>query len=190
MSWNRTIKQDLAGEPAGVRAAVLRYLNRREYTQGELRQRLRERGAAAADIEAALEYVQERGFQDDARAAESYIRQRLAYAPRGRALLKQELKERGISSGLAAALLEEHYPPELERELLQRLLQKEARLEQAQLEKARLAAEPSAAGAAQKARRLRQKMARRLLAKGFRQSLVIEELAEWLPAAEETDFME
>ena len=157
-------------------AAVLRYLNRREYTLAELRQRLKERGAAAADIEAALEYVRERSYQDDTRAAQSHIRQRLAYAPRGRALVKQELKERGLSPEQAAALLEEHYPPEMEQELLQRLLQKEA--------------EPLVLSDAQKARKLRQKIARRLLAKGFSQSLVMEALAEWLPAVEDLDYMD
>jgi regulatory protein len=195
MSWNRTPKQDLAGGPALVLETALRYLSRREYMAAELRQRLKERGAAAEDIEAALEYLQGRGYQDDARAAESHIRQRLAYAPRGRALVKHELKERGLSSVLCNALLEEHYPPEMERQLLQRLLAKEAqfgqtRLEQAQLVQAQPEIGPSSFGNAQNTRKLRQKMARRLLAKGFEQSLVLEVLKDWLPQEDDVFFVD
>jgi regulatory protein len=220
MSWNNIPKQDLAGEPAKVRAAALRYLGRREYTAVELRRRLAERGATATDIEAVLEYLQGRGYQDDARAAESHIRQRLQYAPRGRALVRQELKARGLAAELCAAMLDEHYPPEMERKLLQRLLSKEAQpeqarheqdqleqtqtvqsqleqtqleqtqLEQAQLGQTQLDVEPLSRGFVHKARRLRQKIARRLLAKGFSQSLVIEALEEWLPPVEDSNFMD
>jgi len=195
MSWTRAPKQDLAKEPEGVRAAVLRYLSRREYTAAELRQRLKDRGAVSADIEAALNYVQERGYQNDARAGESHIRQRLQYAPRGRALVSQELKERGLSFELNAALLDEYYPVKTELELLQRLLAKEARLEQERLEQASPEPAPLEEGPpqfadAQKTRRLRQKMARRLLAKGFSQSLVMEALNEWLPQNYDEGFMD
>lgn len=171
MSWNRTYKQDLAGDASRVRAAALRYLGRREYSAAELRVRLEKRGAAPEDIDAVLEYVFERGYQDDARAGESHIRQRLQYTPRGRALVRQELKERGLSNELSAALLDEYYPPEAERDILRRLLAKEA------------APKISLSGPddAQNARRQRHKMARRLLAKGFCQAAVIDAMAEWLP---------
>jgi regulatory protein len=176
MSWISTTKQDLAGEPELTRAAVLRYLGRREYTASELRRLLQQRGAAPADIEAALSYARERGYQDDARAAESHIRRRLAYAPRGRALLRRELQELGVARELSAALLAEHYPPEAERELLLRILPK---------------TELPSPGDAREARRQRQKMARRLLAKGFDQTAVLEALAEWLPLADgEDEFMD
>ena len=174
MSWSSNPKQDLAGEAALTRAVVLRYLGYREYTAAELCRRLKERGATATDIEAALAYVQERGYQDDVRAGESHIRQRLQYAPRGRALARQELIVRGLSSELSTALLEEHYPPEEEGELLRRLLSK---------------VEVPSRCDGQKARRLRQKMARRLLAKGFSQTAVMDALAEWLPLADEEDYI-
>ena len=205
MSWTRLPKQDLDGETDLVRKALLRYLGRREYTTVELRQRLKERGATDADIAAALSYAKERGYQDDARAGESHIRQRLHYAPRGRALVRQELMERGLPAGLCSTLLDEHYPPEEEQKLLRRLLAKEvclekspskqtqleqAQLEQAQQGQAQLGAELSAHGDAQKAQRLRRKMARRLLAKGFCRSAVIEALEEWLPKTDEEYFVD
>ena len=188
MSWSKPSKQDLAGEPALVRAAALRYLGRREYTAAELRQRLTERGAQAADIVEVLECLRQGGYQSDARTAEVHIRQRICYAPRGRALVAQELKERGVSAGLVSAALQEHYPPEAEQELLQRLLAKEARHEQAGLEQAGPEAAASSLGSGQKTQRQRQKLARRLLAKGFRQSLVLQALEEWLPLADDNGY--
>ena len=164
-------RQDLAGEPELTVAAALRYLGRREYSAAELRQRLANRGATAADIESTLEYVRERGYQNDARAGECHIRRRIQYTPRGRALVRQELMELGITSELCTALMDEHYPPELEQELLRRLLAKESLAEAQEFE----------TFATQKRRLLRDKLARRMLAKGFRQSLVIEMLQEWLP---------
>jgi len=177
MSWSRSPKQDLEGNPELVRAAALRYLGRREYTAVELRQRLKERGAAVEDIETVLDYVQERGYQSDARAGESHIRGRLQYAPRGRSLLRRELQARGVSAELCVTLLQEYYPPE--REVLRCLLAKEAALKAEQLQ----------ADDAQQARRLRQKMVRRLLAKGFGQATVMEELAEWLPPPDDDDYL-
>lgn len=172
MSWTKKPRQDLAGEPQLAQKAALRYLGRREYTAFELKKRLRERGADAEAISAALQYVQERGYQDDARAGESHIRQRLQYALRGRALVRQELRERGITNELAEALLQEHYPREAERDLLKRLLARE---------------EPPRPADREEARRLWLKMVRRLAAKGFEQGAVIEELSAWVPEAPELD---
>jgi regulatory protein len=185
MSWTKVPKQDLSEEPSLVYAAVLRYLSRREYTAAELRKQLEERGAAVNAIDAALSYAQEHGYQDDARAGEALIRQRLNYSPRGRAFVRQELKERGLSFELSMALLDRYYPPETERVLLQRLLSKETQLEQTQPR-----AKPLLLEDAQKAWRLRQKLARRLLAKGFCRSLVMEVLEELLPQKDDGFFME
>jgi SOS response regulatory protein OraA/RecX len=74
--------------------------------------------------------------------------------------------ELGISAGLSEALLAEQYPPQAEREVLQGLLAK--------------AEQPP--GSALEKRRLKAKIARRLLAKGFAQATVLEALEEWLPA--------
>ncbi|MCL1816670.1 MAG: recombination regulator RecX [Clostridiales bacterium] len=160
------IKQDLTGDGELVRKAALRYLGRREYSAFELRQRLERRGASLHDIKAAIAYAQSNRYLDDGRAAEAHIRQRLNYAPRGRALIAYELKERGISQQIGDTLLEIHYPTELERELLLALLAKETKLEQDRMNKKELW-------------KLRQKVARRLLAKGFPQDLVMEVLEEW-----------
>ena len=167
MVWTETPRQDLAGQPQRqVTDAALRYLSRREYTACELRQRLNERGADSAAIEETLLYLRERAYQSDARASESHIRQRLCSAPRGRALIRQELEARGIDAELAERLLDEHYPPQTERALLKRLLDKETA--------------PSPANTEQ-ARRFGQKLLRRFTAKGFERSMLMEELANILP---------
>lgn len=166
MSWTKHPRQDLAGEAELTVKAALRYLGRREYTARELEKRLSERGADVDSIAGALQYAQERGYQDDARAGESHIRQRLQYAPRGRALVRQELRTRGISAQLTESLLNEHYPQEAERGLIRRLLEK---------------TQPPRPANQAEARRLWLKTARHLAAKGFEQSLLAEELTAWLP---------
>ncbi|MCL1976429.1 MAG: RecX family transcriptional regulator [Firmicutes bacterium] len=173
MGWNRTLKQDLAGETELTRIAAIRYLGRREYSAAELRQRLSERGAAAADIEAALVYVKERGYQDDARAGEVLIRRRTQYSQCGQALMRQELIKLGYSAELCSSLLEEHYPLEMERDILQRLL-----------------AKTNKPADAQKLQNLRKRMLRRLVAKGFQYSFIIEALQEWLPSFDDEYYID
>jgi len=170
MAWAENSGQDLAGQSQQqVADAALRYLGRRDYTAWELSQRLHERGAASADIKETLQYLRQRAYQSDERAGESHIRRRLSSAPRGRELVRQELLVRGIAEELVASLLDEHYPPQAEYALLKRLLDKEDTPRPANPEQAR---------------RLWQKMMRRYTAKGFEQTMLLEELAVRLPGVE------
>lgn len=157
-------KQDLADQPKQVLPAALRYLGRREYTAAELRQRLSARGAAAEDIEEALAYLIQRKFQDDERAALAHIHDRLRFAPRGRLLIRQELRQRGLDDELISRLLDEHYPPPAERQALERYVAAQ-RIEST--------SEP------QEQQKRWLKLARRAAAKGFRQSDIVAVLEAW-----------
>lgn len=170
MSWHKRPQQDLADEPERVLAQALRYLAQREYTALELRRRLKERGAPPDAIDEALEYLQQHGYQDDARAAAAHIRQRRHFAPRGRLLVRQELRERGLAGEAIELLLDEHYPAEEEPAAL-RQFYGQALYTQAEDEAAR--------------RKLWLKLARRAAAKGFAQSVIIAVLGEHLPGVGE-----
>lgn len=78
-----------------IRQICLRLLAMREHSQFELHQKLQVRGHAAEDIQAVLQDLSDRGWQNDQRFAEAYARQRLqkGYGP---LKLRFELQQKGI----------------------------------------------------------------------------------------------
>ncbi|RUO79030.1 regulatory protein RecX [Pseudidiomarina taiwanensis] len=92
-----------------ARETVLRLLARREHSQLELRQKLRQRGFTQTQIEAALNYVGERGYQSDRRFAESWLRQSIAKGD-GPTKIAAAAQHKGIRSELLNELLDELEP--------------------------------------------------------------------------------
>lgn len=76
---------------------AISYLARREHSAHELNQKLSRAGFEQAEIEQTLTHLIESGLQSDYRFAESYIRSR-ANRGYGKQRIKQELKEKGLSS--------------------------------------------------------------------------------------------
>jgi regulatory protein len=90
---------------------ALRRLARRDHSEAELRQALRERGHTADEIEEALARLRERRWLDDGAYAERFARRRLVHHGLGRSRIRRGLRERGVSreqaeAGLQAALRE------------------------------------------------------------------------------------
>ena len=79
--------------------AALRFLGPRPRSIREVRQRLRRRGLAAEDIEGVVARLQDLGYLDDAAFADFWIENRESFRPRGKRLLEQELRQRGIDTG-------------------------------------------------------------------------------------------
>jgi regulatory protein len=77
-------------------SAAMRALDQRMQTGQELRTRLRRKDFDPATIDAALEKLAEYGFLNDERFAELWIENRLAHRPRGKRMLEQELRQKGI----------------------------------------------------------------------------------------------
>lgn len=90
----------------------------REHSRAGLARKLKQKGHETAEVESALDSLQEKGFINDERAAAGYIsaRVRAGYGPR-RILV--DLARHGIAGPLARAALAEHYPPEKQREIVQ-----------------------------------------------------------------------
>ena len=84
----------------------MRLLARRDYSRVELQQRLRQRGHEQSAIEQALTECQQRGWQDDARFAGQFVRNRYhqGYGP---LRIAAELRQRGVAAALIDALLED-----------------------------------------------------------------------------------
>ncbi len=77
-------------------SAAMRALDQRMQTSQELRTRLLRKDFESATIDAALEKLTEYGFLNDERFAELWIENRLAHRPRGKRMLEQELRQKGI----------------------------------------------------------------------------------------------
>lgn len=108
--WNHL--QLRSSEPSSPERAylyALRLLTARDYTVARLQEKLRDRGLADPDVEAALGRMVTEGWVDDRRFAERFAESALAsgryYGPR----LRQEMRRRGL-------------PPELVSEVLGRVL--------------------------------------------------------------------
>lgn len=82
-----------------VYQAGLRYLARRDHSEGEITRKLRAKGFAEDDIQTAVAQFRADGYLDDARFVESYTRYRLN-SGRGPVSIAQELVAKGVAKEL------------------------------------------------------------------------------------------
>jgi regulatory protein len=82
--------------PAAVRRAAMDLLARREHGRVELTRKLRQRGASAELIDAALERLAEEGLLSEARYLQAYIAQK-GQAGYGPLRIREELGQRGLA---------------------------------------------------------------------------------------------
>jgi regulatory protein len=75
---------------------AMRALDQRMQSGKELRTRLQRKGFEALTIDAALQRLSDYGYLNDERFAELWIENRLAHRPRGKRMLEQELRQKGI----------------------------------------------------------------------------------------------
>ena len=90
----------------GLYDYALKALARREHFERELYRKLELRERDRSLVAQALSACRERGYLDDARAAEAALRRQLAYGRMGRARLKDELIRRGCPIELARQAIE------------------------------------------------------------------------------------
>lgn len=81
-------------------STALRALEQRIQSSRELRTRLMRKGFEAETIDAALARLSEYGYLNDELFAERWIENRLAHRPRGKRLLEQELRQKGIERAI------------------------------------------------------------------------------------------
>jgi regulatory protein len=101
----------VGASPQSAYQRALGRLARRDHSVAELRRALAARGHEADEVEAALERLRRERYLDDKGYAERFARSRLAHHGHGRALIRQSLRQRGITrseteAGLAHALRE------------------------------------------------------------------------------------
>jgi len=86
---------------------ALRLLNYRPRSTAEVRQRLRERGYDAEQIEAVVARLLGAGLLDDRAFARLWVENRLLNSPRGRQGLAAELRQKGVAPEVIAGVLDE-----------------------------------------------------------------------------------
>ena len=90
-------------EPTPVQRA-LGLLTRREHSRLELARKLQQRGVEHAEAAAVIDRLADAGWQDDARFAESLVRNR-AHAGYGPAWIRAELGTHGLGAETVSAAL-------------------------------------------------------------------------------------
>jgi regulatory protein len=105
-------------------------LARAPHSVYSLRLKLLKRGFEAPFVEQVLEFLGEKGYLDDRRFAESWLRERTRRRPEGRALLLAGLLRRGVGRKMAEEAVNRYLSPSLEREQALRALEKLRRSEE------------------------------------------------------------
>ncbi len=90
-----------------IRQRLLYWLSRRPYTIQEMRRKLRLAGFSSDSIEKILDEAQTSGWLDDQTYAKLWVEDRLAHKPKGKALLKRELRAKGVGDAQIESALGE-----------------------------------------------------------------------------------
>jgi len=90
-----------------AREAALHLLAFRPRTAAELRRRLREKGYAPEVADGVVERLGETGVVDDSSFAEMFVRDRVRLRPKGKRILAQELRAKGVDGEMAQAAIED-----------------------------------------------------------------------------------
>lgn len=95
-----------------ARSAALRLLSTRPRSEKELRSRLASKGFDEPCIERTLDSLKEQGLTGDETFAKEWVENRNTFRPRGRRLLAQELRQKGVDDETVRQILEELEPDE------------------------------------------------------------------------------
>ncbi len=163
MTWQTANKHDLANAAEKILPAALAYLAKREYSSQELSRKLLQRGAPKEQVEQVIALLQEKDYLSDSRYAAAYVRDRRDFHPCGAAKIIMELRGKGVDSSIIDLALAEEYDEDRQREVVVALLQKAA-------------TKANNDNGADNSK-YRDKVIRQLLAKGFSQAMILDEIS-------------
>ena len=96
-----------ADEIAQATNSAIVFLTYRARSEREVRDRLQQKGYSPAAITGAIEKLQGWGYLNDAEFARAWTENRAQHQPRGRRLLAQELRQKGVDRELVAATIDD-----------------------------------------------------------------------------------
>lgn len=111
-------------EKLRARRRLVRYLSVRKKTIREARRYLESAGFSDQAVEHAVQAAISLGLLDDQSFAVAYVRTSQKVAKKGPRALEHELTARGVDAAQASYAVDEHYPPERQRELARAAAQK------------------------------------------------------------------
>ena len=112
-------------DPAAVREAALRLLERTRRTRSDLARRLRDKEYDAAVVDEVLDRLAAVGLVDDVEYARAFLAGRWGRRPAGRIRLEQQLRVKGVAIddiARARAIIEEREGPADELETARRVI--------------------------------------------------------------------
>ena len=117
------IYEELVGQVLTKRAKLraMHLLEKMDRTRAELKKKLEQSGYPTKAVEEALEYVESFHYIDDVRYAARYIE--FQKSKKGKARLKMELLQKGISAEIVARVLEEAEEQMDTKETIRRMFQ-------------------------------------------------------------------
>ena len=89
---------------------TFRILSKKGYTEGEIREKLYQKGYKKEIREKTINRLKELGFLDDRKFAQEFIERYLFRKPAGKYLLAKKLREKGIKAKIVEESLEKFYP--------------------------------------------------------------------------------
>ncbi|WP_234405617.1 regulatory protein RecX [Paenibacillus sp. IHBB 10380] len=105
--WKHELEEIvLADEKQQAYVQGLKYLERKPRTRKEISIRLQEKGAAQRVIEEVLVRLTQEGLLNDAMYAEQWAEQRIMSQRKGKAWVRQELRQKGIDKSLISEALD------------------------------------------------------------------------------------
>ena len=96
-----------------LKARALRYLSQREHSRMELERKRAKHAEDPSEIGRVLDDLQQRGFIDHQRVADSVVHRRAAKL--GAMRIRQELQSKGVEPALVAAAVAQLRPTEVDR---------------------------------------------------------------------------
>lgn len=104
----RRIKEILSQKAENeAKNAALRFLSFRRRTEKEIKDKLRKKGFDEKSIGRTIDKLKEYDLINDSEFATAWVKERLAYKPRGKKLLAQELWKKGIRKDIIDQVTEE-----------------------------------------------------------------------------------
>ncbi len=103
---------------------VFNLLSYRDRTKDEIRHKLRKKGYNEELIEKVIAVLTNLDYLDDKEFARKWVKERIKNKPRGRYMLRYELKKKGIDEKIIKGVLNKLINDEIELEITQRLAKK------------------------------------------------------------------
>jgi regulatory protein len=115
-------------DPAVLLEAALRFLEARQRSADEVRQRLLLQGYRVTMVDGAIARLTELGMLDDATFARAWVESRDRARPRGERVLRQELRRKGIDRAIVDETLSDREVerPDADEAAARRLLERHA----------------------------------------------------------------